>query len=123
MDWRPSDGLEVDDEVLDGLRQKSSNGLEAMLSVGWPWKLGTQSGDWQQWCKPSNGLRGDSDGLEKPGATMVLQPECMVRRRAREALAALAQNRHPSSNDLVGWAPTRQDRRLGQDSAQEAPAE
>ena len=34
MDWRPSDGLEVeDDEDLDGLRQKSSNGPEAMLGV------------------------------------------------------------------------------------------
>ncbi|WVZ79571.1 hypothetical protein U9M48_027136 [Paspalum notatum var. saurae] len=50
----------------------------------------------QRWCKPS-------DGLEKPGATVVLQPECMARRRAREALAASAQNRHPSSDDLVGW--------------------
>ena len=74
----------------------------------------------QRWCKPSDGLRGDSDGQEKPSATVVLQPECMARRRARKALAASAQNHHPSSNDLVGWAPTHQDRRLGQDPAQEA---
>ncbi|WVZ63335.1 hypothetical protein U9M48_012975, partial [Paspalum notatum var. saurae] len=40
MDWRPSDGLEVDDEDLDGLGQKPSNGLEAMLGVGRSWKLG-----------------------------------------------------------------------------------
>ena len=116
MDWRPSDGLEVDDdEDLDGLRQKPSNGPEAMLGVGRPWELGTRRAVQQLWCKPSDGPRGDSDGLEKPGATVVLQPECMARRRAREALAASAQNRHPSSNDLVGWAPTCQDRRLGQD--------
>ncbi|WVZ89176.1 hypothetical protein U9M48_035612 [Paspalum notatum var. saurae] len=31
-----SDGLEVDDENLHGLRQKPSNGLEAMLGVGRP---------------------------------------------------------------------------------------
>ncbi|WVZ70984.1 hypothetical protein U9M48_019611 [Paspalum notatum var. saurae] len=42
MDWRPSDGLEVDDEDLDGLRQKPSNGPEAMLRVGQPWELGTR---------------------------------------------------------------------------------
>ena len=55
----------------------------------------------QRRCKPSDGLQGDSDGLEKPGATVVLQPECMARRHAREALAASAQNRHPSYQDLV----------------------
>ena len=45
MDWRPSDGLEVeDDEDLDGLRQKPSNGPEAMLGVGRPWELGTRRG-------------------------------------------------------------------------------
>ena len=45
MDWRPSDGMEVeDDEDLDGLRQKSSDGLEAMLGVGRPWKLDTRRG-------------------------------------------------------------------------------
>ena len=43
MDWRPSDGLEVeDDEDLDGLRQKPSNGPEASLGVGRPWELGTR---------------------------------------------------------------------------------
>ncbi|WVZ97193.1 hypothetical protein U9M48_042746 [Paspalum notatum var. saurae] len=40
----PSDGLEVDDEDLDGLRQKSSNGPEAMLGVDRSWKLGTRKG-------------------------------------------------------------------------------
>ena len=56
----------------------------------------------RQWrCKPSDGLQGDSDGLEKPGATVVLQPECVARRRAREDLAASAQNRHPSYQDLA----------------------
>ena len=45
MDWRPSDGLEVDDEDLDGLRQKPSNGPEAMLGVSRPWELGTRRGD------------------------------------------------------------------------------
>ena len=44
MDWRPSDGLEVDDEDPDGLGQKSSDGLEAKLDVGQPWKLGTRRG-------------------------------------------------------------------------------
>ncbi|WVZ58045.1 hypothetical protein U9M48_008357 [Paspalum notatum var. saurae] len=39
----------------------------------------------------------------------------MARRCAREALAASAHNRHPSSNDLVGWALTRQDRRLSRE--------
>ncbi|WVZ85113.1 hypothetical protein U9M48_032067 [Paspalum notatum var. saurae] len=34
MDWRPSDGLEVDDEDLDGLRQKPSNGPEARYTEG-----------------------------------------------------------------------------------------
>ena len=44
MDWRPSDGLEVeDDEDLDGLRQKPSNGPEAQeLGVGRPWELDTR---------------------------------------------------------------------------------
>ncbi|WVZ64518.1 LOW QUALITY PROTEIN: hypothetical protein U9M48_014020 [Paspalum notatum var. saurae] len=42
MDWRPSDGLEIDDEDLDGLRQKASNGPEAMLGAGRPWELGTR---------------------------------------------------------------------------------
>ncbi|WVZ75568.1 hypothetical protein U9M48_023607 [Paspalum notatum var. saurae] len=46
MDRRPSDGPEVDDEDLDGPRQKSSNGPEAMLGIGRPWKLGTRRGDW-----------------------------------------------------------------------------
>ena len=41
---KPSDGLEVDDEDLDGLRQKASNGPEAMLGVSRPWKLGTWRG-------------------------------------------------------------------------------
>jgi len=45
MDWRPSDGLEVeDDEDLDGLRQKPSNGSEASLGVGRSWELGTRRG-------------------------------------------------------------------------------
>ncbi|WVZ81207.1 hypothetical protein U9M48_028617 [Paspalum notatum var. saurae] len=39
-----SDGLEVDDEDLDGLRQKPSNGQEATLGIGRPWKLGTRRG-------------------------------------------------------------------------------
>ena len=108
MDWRPSDGLEVDDEDLDGLRQKPSNGSEAKLGIGRPWKLGTQGADRQWWCKPSDGPRGNSDGLEKPGATVVLQPECIARRRAREALAAFAQNRHlsyPSLGELGHDSP------------------
>ena len=41
---KPSDGLEVDDEDLDGLRQKPSNGAEAMLGVGRSWELGTRRG-------------------------------------------------------------------------------
>ena len=42
---KPSDGLEVeDDEDLDGLRQKPSDGLEAMLGVGRPWEFGTWRG-------------------------------------------------------------------------------
>ncbi|WVZ84054.1 hypothetical protein U9M48_031130 [Paspalum notatum var. saurae] len=41
---RPSDRLEVDDEDLDGLRQKPSNGPEAMLGVSRPWELGTRRG-------------------------------------------------------------------------------
>ena len=36
--------MEVDDEDLDEQRQKPSNGLEAMLGVGRPWKLGTRRG-------------------------------------------------------------------------------
>ena len=44
MDRRPSDGLEVGDEDLNGLRHKSSDGLEAKLDVGRPWKLGTWRG-------------------------------------------------------------------------------
>ena len=36
MDRRPSDGLEVGDEDLDGLRHKSYDGLEAKLDVGRP---------------------------------------------------------------------------------------
>ena len=38
MDRRPSDGLEVGDEDLNGLRHKSSDGLEAKLVIGWPWR-------------------------------------------------------------------------------------
>ena len=41
MDWRPSDGLKVEDEDYDGLRQKPYNGLEANLGVSWLWKFGT----------------------------------------------------------------------------------
>ena len=45
MDWRPSDGLEVEDEEdPDGLGQKPSNGPEAMLGVGRPWEFGTRRG-------------------------------------------------------------------------------
>ncbi|WVZ70854.1 hypothetical protein U9M48_019489 [Paspalum notatum var. saurae] len=44
MDWRPSDGLEVDDEDLDGLRQKPSNGPEAMLVIPKPAKDGKREG-------------------------------------------------------------------------------
>ena len=116
MDWRPSDGLEVDDEDLDGLRQKPSNGPEACsASIGHGSSVHGGAVR-QRWCKPSDGLRSDSDGLEKPGATVVLQPECMARRRTREALAASAQNRHPSYQDLASgsrlvkiedWAKTR----------------
>ena len=38
---------------------------------------------------------GGSDGLEV-SRSLVLKPERMAQRRAREALAASAQNRHPS---------------------------
>ena len=55
----------------------------------------------QRWCKSSDGLWGDFDGLEKPGATVVLHLEWMAWRRAREALAASAQNCHPSYEDLA----------------------
>ena len=97
---------------LDGLRQCSASvGHGSSVHGG---------AVWRRWCKSSDGPRGNSDGLEKPGATVVLQPECMARRRAREALAASAQNRHPSYQDIGECVNNRQDRRLGQDPAQEA---
>jgi len=43
-EFKRSDGLEVDDEDLDRLRQKPSNGPEAMLGISRPWKLGTRRG-------------------------------------------------------------------------------
>jgi len=43
--------------------------------------------------------------------------EYVARRRAREALAASAQNRHPSYQALVSWATTCQDRREGPNPA------
>ena len=42
MDWRPSNGLEVDDEDPDGLGQKSSDVMVAKLGVSRPWELGTR---------------------------------------------------------------------------------
>ena len=58
MDWRPSDGLEVeDDEDLDGLRQKPSNGLEESLGVGRPWMFGTWWCGKTTTCKPSDGQK------------------------------------------------------------------
>ena len=44
MDWWPSDGLEVDDEDPDGLEEKPSEGLEAMLGIGRPWEFRTRRG-------------------------------------------------------------------------------
>ena len=106
MDRRPFDGLKVENEDLDGLGQKSCDGLEAIeLVVGRPWEFDTWRGDKTTASKSSDGLEA-SRSLE-------LQPECMARRCARKALATSAQNRHPSYQALVSWATTCQDREDG----------
>ena len=54
---KSSNGLEVEDEDLDGLRQKSSNGPEAIeLDVGRPCEFGTWRGDKTMASKSSDGL-------------------------------------------------------------------
>ena len=89
MDRRPFDGLKVEDEYLDGLGQKSCDGLEAIeLYVGRPWEFDTRRGDKTTASK-------SSDGLEA-SRSLKLQPKYMAQRRARKALAASAQNCHPS---------------------------
>ena len=57
MDRRPFDGLKVEDEDLDGLGQKSCDGLEAIeLDVSRPWEFDTWSGDKTTASKSSDGL-------------------------------------------------------------------
>ena len=57
MDRRPFDGLKVEDEDLDGLGQKSCDGLEAIeLDVSRPWEFDTWRGDKTTASKSSDGL-------------------------------------------------------------------
>jgi len=57
IDRRPFNGLKVEDEDLDGLGQKSCNGLEAIeLYVGRPWEFDTWRGDKTTASKSSDGL-------------------------------------------------------------------